>query len=120
MTVLIYRPSLDYTSGAGQLMRMQLRALRGAGERAEIGCERGALKFWWRSGTRARRLSLAAASASREGRLVVDHGMCLPNADVVFVHNLATEAARHGMRADATDQIAAERAFFRNFRSEAV
>lgn len=120
MTVLLYRPSLDVTSGAGQLMRMQLGALRGAGERAEIGCERGALKFWLRSGTRARRMPRAAAGVRRDDRLVVDHGLCLPNADVVFVHNLATAAARHSVSSAAREQIAAESAFFRDLRPDAA
>jgi glycosyltransferase involved in cell wall biosynthesis len=112
MTVLLYRPSLDFTSGAGQLMRMQLRALRDARESAEIGCERGALRFWLRSGTRARRLSRAEATVRRDARLVVDHGLCLPSADVVFVHNLATEAARHGVVSATPEKVAAEKAFF--------
>ena len=95
VTILLYRPSLDFSSGAGQLMRMQLRALRDAGEPAEIGCERGALKFWLRSGARARRIPL---------RAVRDAGGCTlrrrpwplrPKAAVVFVHNLATEASVH-------------------------
>src|SRR5689334_20807090 len=48
-------------------MRMQVRALRDAGERAEIGCERGALKFWLRSGTRARRIpARVVRDAARE------------------------------------------------------
>jgi hypothetical protein len=59
--MLLYRRSLDFASGAGQLMQMQLRALRAAGESAEIGCERGALKFWLRSGTRARRIPVRTA-----------------------------------------------------------
>jgi glycosyltransferase involved in cell wall biosynthesis len=120
MTVLLYRPSLDFTSGAGQLMRTQLRALVNAGERAEIGCERGALKFWLRSGTRARRVSRTAALVHRDGRIVVDHGLCLPTADVVFVHNLATEAARHGVGSATPAQVAAEAAFFRELGSNAV
>jgi glycosyltransferase involved in cell wall biosynthesis len=120
MTVLLYRPSLDYTSGAGQLMRMQLRALIEAGERAEIGCERGALKFWLRSGTRARRVSRAAALVRRDGRTVVDHGLCLPNADVVFVHNLATEAARYGVHSATPAQVAAECTFFGELRPDVV
>jgi glycosyltransferase involved in cell wall biosynthesis len=118
MAVLLYRPSLDFTSGAGQLMWMQLGALRSAGERADIGCERGALKFWLRSGTRARRVSLESAGVRRDGRVVVDHGLCLPHADVVFVHNLATEAAQHGVASATAEQIAAERTFFRELRSD--
>ena len=69
MTVLLYRPSLDFTSGAGQLMHMQLRALRAAGVRAEIGCERGALRFLLRSGTAARRLPRGCSARGPAGPL---------------------------------------------------
>ena len=119
MTILLYRPSLDFASGAGQLMQMQLRALRAAGESAEIGCERGALKFWLRSGTRARRISVRAARNASHGRFVVDHGLCVPNARVVFVHNLATEASAHLSRPDWAAQAEAERSFFRELRADA-
>ncbi len=81
-------------------MRMQLRALRDAGEGAEIGCERGALKFWLRSGARARRIPVRAVRDAARERFVVDHGLCVPNAAVVFVHNLATEASAHVPRQD--------------------
>jgi glycosyltransferase involved in cell wall biosynthesis len=114
MTVLLYRPSLDFTSGAGQLMHMQLLALRAAGIAAGIGCERGALRFLLRSGTAARRLragSLRGASAS--GRVVVDHGLSVPDAALVFVHNVAAEANARLPRADWLAASVAERAFFR-------
>jgi glycosyltransferase involved in cell wall biosynthesis len=97
---------------------MQLGALRAAGERAEIGCERGALKFLLRSGTRARRLSAARARAACADHLVVDHGLCIPCAALVFVHNLATEASVHVPKADWRAQIDAERTFFRELRSD--
>jgi len=112
MKVLLYRPSLDFTSGVGQLMHMQLHALRAAGVSAEIGCERGALKYWWRSGTAARRLAAAVIRVRQPGRLVVDHGLCAPNAELVFVHNVATEALLHLPRADWQAASAAERVFF--------
>jgi len=119
VTILLYRPSLDVASGAGQLMLMQLRALRAAGESAEIGCERGALRFLLRTGTRVRRLSAANVRALRPDRLVVDHGLCVPDAALVFVHNLATEASVHVPRANWGAQIEAERAFFRDLRADA-
>ena len=118
--ILLYRPSLDFSSGAGQLMRMQLRALRDAGERAEIGCERGALKFWLRSGARARRIPLRAARDAAAARFVVDHGLCVPKAAVVFVHNLATEASVHLPRQDWAAQAEAERTFFADLRADAL
>jgi UDP-glucose:(heptosyl)LPS alpha-1,3-glucosyltransferase len=118
LTILLYRPSLDFTSGAGQLMWMQLRALRAAGERAEIGCERGALKFFLRSGARTRRLSAARVRAGRADRLVVDHGLCIPNAALVFVHNLATEASVHVPRSDWHARVEAERTFFRELGAD--
>jgi glycosyltransferase involved in cell wall biosynthesis len=111
-TVLLYRPSLDFTSGAGQLMLMQLRALRAAGVPAEIGCERGALRFLLRSGTLARRIRAAALRSAQRDRLIVDHGLSAPDAAVVFVHNVATEAYAHLPRADWFAASAAERAFF--------
>jgi glycosyltransferase involved in cell wall biosynthesis len=117
-TILLYRPSLDLTSGAGQLMRMQLDALRAAGERAEIGCERGALKFFLRSGTRVRRLSVARVRARRADWFIVDHGLCFSDAGLVFVHNLATEAHLHVPRADWLPQVEAERKFFRELRPD--
>ena len=112
MTVLLYRPSLDFTSGAGQLMHMQLCALRAAGVRAEIGCERGALRFLLRSGTAVRRLRAPDVRVTRPGRLLVDHGLCAPNAAVVFVHNVATEANEHLPRADWASLSTAEHNFF--------
>src|SRR3954452_15550775 len=118
--ILLYRPSLDFASGAGQLIRMQLRALRAAGESAEIGCERGALKFWLRSGTRARRIPLRAVRDEAAARFVVDHGLCAPNAAVVFVLNLATEANVHVPRRDAAAQADAERTFFAALRPDAL
>jgi glycosyltransferase involved in cell wall biosynthesis len=119
MTVLLYRPSLDFTSGAGQLMHMQLLALRAAGMRAEIGCERGALRFLLRSGTVARRLPAAALRTAQSNRLIVDHGLCAPTASVVFVHNVATEANAHLPRADWAAASAAERAFFAELAPDA-
>jgi glycosyltransferase involved in cell wall biosynthesis len=118
--ILLYRPSLDFSSGAGQLMRMQLGALRDAGESAEIGCERGALKFWLRCGTRARRIPVRAVRDTARGRFVVDHGLCVPNAAVVFVHNLATEAIAHAPRQDWAAQAATEQRFFAELRADAL
>jgi glycosyltransferase involved in cell wall biosynthesis len=99
---------------------MQLRALRDAGESAEIGCERGALKFWLRSGARARRIPLRAVRDAAPTRFVVDHGLCVPNAAVVFVHNLATEASVHVPRQDSTAQAEAEQTFFAKLRADAL
>jgi len=120
VTILLYRPSLDFSSGAGQLLHVQLHALRAAGEDAEIGCERGALKFWLRSGTRARRISVRAAREAGGERFVVDHGLCVPKAAVVFVHNLASEASAHQSRPDWAAQADAERSFFRELRADAL
>lgn len=112
--VLLYRPSLDLRSGAGQLMHAQLAGLRAAGVRADVACERGALRFWLRAHTRPRRLSvLQARHAASDGDwIVADHGLCVPEARVVFVHNLATEAVRHLPREDWRAAARAEAAFF--------
>jgi glycosyltransferase involved in cell wall biosynthesis len=113
MKVVLYRPSLDARSGAGQLLEMQWRALDAAGIPTLIACERGALKFWLRTGVCARRRSVAALERMRaQGAVLVDHGLCVPSAELVFVHNLATEAHRHLPRDSAADAERSEREFF--------
>jgi glycosyltransferase involved in cell wall biosynthesis len=112
MTVVLYRPSLDARSGAGQLLEMQWRGLAAAGVPAVIVCERGAWKFWLRTGVRARRSSLEQLRQLQErGAVVVDHGPRLRSAALVFVHNLASEARRHLPHVDAA-VVAREREFF--------
>jgi glycosyltransferase involved in cell wall biosynthesis len=103
---------LDARSGAGQLLAMQWRSLDAAGTEALIACERGALKFWLRTGVRARRRSVRQLEQLRsQGHVVVDHGLSLPTAELVFVHNLASEAQRHLPRAEG-DAARLEREFF--------
>jgi glycosyltransferase involved in cell wall biosynthesis len=114
VTVVLYRPSLSLTSGAGQLIRMQAEGLRAAGQRVRIACRRGGLRFFLRSGLRAGRVSaerLASLAASAE-HVVVDHGPELPAADLVFVHNLMMEALRHLDRPDWREQAAQEARVF--------
>jgi glycosyltransferase involved in cell wall biosynthesis len=112
MTVVLYRPSLDARSGAGQLLEMQWRGLVAAGVPAVIACERGALRFWLRTRVRARSSSLARLRQWQErGAVIVDHGLRVPRASIVFVHNLASEAQRHVARVDAA-VAAHEREFF--------
>ena len=78
MTVVLYRPSLDARSGAGQLLEMQWRGLTSAGVPTVLACERGALKFWLRTGVRARRRSVAEVERLHaEGAVVVDHGLSI-------------------------------------------
>ena len=120
--MLLYRPSLDFASGAGQLMQMQLaRAARRRRVRAEIGCERGALSSCC---ARARARGESARSHGtrrRPDRLLVDHGLCVPNAAVVFVHNLATEANAHVPRAGLAPRSADEDAISsRSYRVDAA
>jgi glycosyltransferase involved in cell wall biosynthesis len=97
VTVVLYRPSLDARSGAGQLIEMQWRGLTAAGIDALVAGERGALKFWLRTGVRARRRSAAELERlKREQRAtLVDHGFAVRGADLLFVHNLAGEVRRH-------------------------
>jgi glycosyltransferase involved in cell wall biosynthesis len=118
MRVLLYRPSLDLNSGAGQLLAIQQRGLKAAGVAATLACERGALKFFLRTGIPVKRCTAAAVrSLQRErGCLVIDHGACIPTADVVFVHNLQAEANRHLQRADLAESVRAEHALFRDLR----
>jgi glycosyltransferase involved in cell wall biosynthesis len=121
VTVVLYRPSLDARSGAGQLLEMQWRGLTAAGVPAAIACERGALKFWLRTGVRPHRRSRLQLERLRaRGDLIVDHGLCLPTAELVFVHNLASEAQRHVPHADSAPAVQHEREFFRALRPTAT
>jgi glycosyltransferase involved in cell wall biosynthesis len=114
MNVLLYRRSLDVRSGTGQLMLMQAAGLRAAGAEVRIACERGALRFLLRTGWPVRRMTAprVAAMSPAPDRVLVDHGACLLGADVVFVHNVLSEASRHVRRDDWAGEIARERAFF--------
>jgi glycosyltransferase involved in cell wall biosynthesis len=121
MTVVLYRPSLDARSGAGQLLEMQWRSLRAAGVPALIACERGALKFWLRTGVRARRRSVhEIEQLCARGERVIDHGLCLPSAALIFVHNLASEAQRHLPHAESASAAQREREFFRRLSPTAA
>ena len=122
MTILLYRPGLDIDSGAAQLILAQWRALRGRNVPVELGCERGALKLALRTGTLARRLSPADAGRlqSERARFVVDHGMCVPGAKVVFVHNLAVEVSQHVERPDWAPRLAVEREYFGALAADAL
>jgi glycosyltransferase involved in cell wall biosynthesis len=120
MTVVLYRPHFDIRSGAGQLLEMQWRGLTAAGVETLLVCERGALKFWLRTGVRAHRRSIAEVERLREqGAIVVDHGMSIASAELVFVHNLAAEAGRH-LPAHAAGAVQREREFFRALSSSAT
>jgi glycosyltransferase involved in cell wall biosynthesis len=113
VTVVLYRPSLDARSGAGQLLEMQWRGLVNAGVPAIVAGRRGVLRFWWRTGVRARRWSVAHVERMAEsGATVVDHGLSLPSAELVFVHNLSVEAGRHVTDARYAEAARHEREFF--------
>jgi glycosyltransferase involved in cell wall biosynthesis len=121
MTVVLFRPSLDARSGAGQLLQMQWRGLRSSGVPTVLACARGAFKFWLRTGVHARRCSVARLERLQEqGALIIDHGLSLPSAALVFVHNLATEAERHLPGQVAAGVAQREREFFRALRSSAT
>lgn len=118
--VVLYRPSLDARSGAGQLLAAQWRGLASSGTTAVLAGERGTLKFWLRTGVRARRATPARIRAWQErGALLVDHGLTLPGADIVFVHNLASEARKHFPALDLDAAAAAEREYFGRLRTHA-
>jgi len=122
MRATIYRRSLSFTSGAGQLIAMQARALRAAGVTADIVCQRGAWRYWLRSGLYAHHVSPAAVArlgASRES-IVIDHGMEITGAQVVFTHNLMAEACLYLERPDIEVAAAREREFFAALNSDAV
>jgi glycosyltransferase involved in cell wall biosynthesis len=121
MTFFLCRPTLSLTSGAGQLIRGQARALRASGKRVTLCCRRGGFKFFLRTGFIARRppRDLETLAASPKS-FVVDHGMRLRYADMVFVHNCASEAVRHLDRDDWRAAAAEESEFFRRLNPEAV
>ena len=122
MKVLLYRPSLSVTSGAGQLIAMQARGLEALGARVEVGALRGTLRFLVRTGIRARRLSLDRANAlaaSREREeIIVDHGACLTRADITFVHNLYAEAQRFVAHEEWDQEIERERTLFTSLAAD--
>jgi glycosyltransferase involved in cell wall biosynthesis len=116
MNVLLYRPSLSVTSGAGQLIAMQARGLAAHGAHVAVGAERGTLRFLLRTGIRARRLSPsrvnALADSENRTEIIVDHGACLTHADITFVHNVYAEAQRFVARAEQANEIEREHALF--------
>lgn len=121
MKAVLYRPSLDARSGAGQLLAMQSRGLTHAGVPTLVACDRGALKFWLRTGVRAGRRSPAAlVRLQQRGATLVDHGLSLPSAELAFVHNLAAEAACHVPAALGPEAAEREREHFRALRADAV
>ena len=54
------------------------------------------------------------------GATIVDHGLCVPSAELVFVHNLATEAARHVPSEIAAAAPTASDEFFRALHPAAI
>ena len=121
MNVVLHRRSLDLASGAGQLVAAQARALEERGAAVTLACRRGALKFFLRSGRWPRHWTAARIAALQRsaGLRVVDHSLEIPSADVVFVHNLQSEANRYLEREDLKTPAAAEAAFFRALRADA-
>lgn len=112
--VVLYRRGLDARSGAGQLIDMQAAGLEAAGVRVRVTCRHGALKFMLRTGRRAYYVRRADAETVRGSAdcILVDHGMELPGADIVFVHGLLTAAAQHVERSDWADGVEREQRFF--------
>lgn len=122
MKIVLYRRRLNLTSGAGQLIRMQAEGLRAAGEPVVVTCRRGRLGFSRATGMRTHRATdsrLREFAASPE-HFFVDHGMEIAEADLVFVHNLMTEALRHLDRPDWVERAAEEARFFRSLSSAAL
>jgi glycosyltransferase involved in cell wall biosynthesis len=117
MRAQLFLKKLDLYSGTGQLLRTQVQALRLAGVDAVLACERGGLRYFLRTGIGTKRTSVAAlrARAGEPDALIVDHNLAIPEADAVFVHNLATEANRF-LPAPDLRSAAAEREFFQALR----
>jgi glycosyltransferase involved in cell wall biosynthesis len=121
MTVVLYRSRLSLTSGAGQLIRMQAEGLRAAGEDVQVACRRGALRFRLRTRLPVSKVTADSPESISSARttLLVDHQLEFPTADLVFVHNLVTEAIRHLRRDDWISQAAGEAEFFQALGPEA-
>ncbi len=113
MRAQLFLKKLDLYSGTGQLLRTQVQALRAEGVDATLACERGGLRYYLRTGIKTKRTSVAAlrARAGDPDALIVDHNLAIPEADAVFVHNLATDANRFLPAPDLRSAVA-EREFF--------
>lgn len=112
MALLLYKRRFDLRSGAGQLIRMQASGLRAAGAKVRLACQRGGTRFFFRTGFPVRHVSESGAEALCDGkRFVVDHEAALRRADIVFVHNLYSEANRH-LRDPALEEAVAKEAEF--------
>jgi glycosyltransferase involved in cell wall biosynthesis len=118
MTVVLYRRRISLTSGAGQLIRMQAEGLRAAGEDVQVACHRGGLRFLLRTRSPVTKPVSRSRMANTPGSLLVDHELEFPTADVVFVHNLMTEAIRYLQRDDWARRAAMEKQFFRALRPD--
>jgi glycosyltransferase involved in cell wall biosynthesis len=115
--ILLYRSTLDLTTGPGQLIWLQAGALRAAGANLAIACERGRGSFFLGTGVWPQRIvpAVVAAERTRSDRFLVDHSMKIPNADIVFVHNLLTQSDRYLPRDNfVTERMAQEAAVFRD------
>lgn len=101
---------------------MQTRALRAAGYNTELVCQRGGWRFWARAGLRAQRVSEAASKQLAGGPdlLLIDHGMELPGAQIVFAHNLMTEAQHFVDRPDYRSGAERERGYFNALNKQAL
>ncbi|MEO8465475.1 MAG: glycosyltransferase family 4 protein [Gammaproteobacteria bacterium] len=113
MRAQLFLKKLDLYSGTGQLLRTQVLALRAAGVDATLACERGGLRYFFRTGIKTKHTSVAELRARAIDRdaLIVDHNLSIPEAHAVFVHNLATDANRFLPTPDLRS-AAAEREFF--------
>jgi glycosyltransferase involved in cell wall biosynthesis len=122
MGIWLYRQRLSMDSGTGPLVLMQAEGLERAGERPWIGAERRRLKFALRSGRRIRSLPLPRArQLARDDRhLFVDHSARVPEANLVFVHNLIAAAARYLPDTPQAEEAAEEAGFFGALNSRAI
>ena len=114
-TASLFRRSLDFTSGAGQLMLVQLRGARGCRGRGEPRLRTRCARFFLRTGARRAALSVAGSrSRGATGGLVVDHGLeCRRRRRV---RSQLCDRGKHHLHARglAAAERAAERAFFRD------
>lgn len=122
MKATLYRRSLSYRSGAGQLIALQVQHLREANIDVDLHCQRGAFRFLLQAHIRSHRIPNEQLNRLESGpnHVLVDHGMELAQANIVFCHNLMSEAVLYLDQPEL--KFAAERDahFFEVLRTDAL
>ena len=113
-SVVLYRRSLALKSGAGQLLALQAAGLASTGTPVRVAGERGRTKFLFATGRFAHAMTVERARRLTHdgGCFVVDNQAAIPEAGVVFVHNLQAALAEVRPTAVAPKVLDEERWFF--------